>query len=203
MPYHKFVFDKDKRKFLGEFEGMYKSEEQEGFDSWNISNLSILSSRIHLEIINSYNFNSILDFGCGKGALTHLLKKRNNRVMGLDISKTAIDKAKSSYGEDIIFDTIKDNNFTKVIESFEGKIDLTICLETLSYIKNWREVVQDISSFSRYFYVSLYIPENPIGFVLSNSDLIDELNIYYNTVEKFIYNDENTFFLGRNKKGLK
>ena len=39
MPYHKFVFDKDKRKFLGEFEGMYKSEEQEGFDSWNISNL--------------------------------------------------------------------------------------------------------------------------------------------------------------------
>lgn len=75
MPYHKFVFDKDKRKFLGEFEGMYKSEEQEGFDSWNISNLSILSRRIHLEIINSYNFNSILDFGCGKGALTHLLKK--------------------------------------------------------------------------------------------------------------------------------
>ena len=140
MPYHKFVFDKDKRKFLGEFEGMNKSEEQEGFDSWNISNLSILSRRIHLEIINSYNFNSILDFGCGKGALTHLLKKRNNRVVGLDISKTAIDKAKSSYGEDIIFDTIKDNNFTKVIESFEGKIDLTICLETLSYIKNWREV---------------------------------------------------------------
>jgi len=75
MPYHKFVFDKDKRKFLGEFEGMNKSEEQEGFDSWNISNLSILSRRIHLEIINSYNFNSILDFGCGKGALTHLLKK--------------------------------------------------------------------------------------------------------------------------------
>ena len=75
MPYHKFVFDKDKRKFLGEFEGMYKSEEQEDFDSWNISNLSILSRRIHLEIINSYNFNSILDFGCGKGALTHLLKK--------------------------------------------------------------------------------------------------------------------------------
>ena len=49
MPYHKFVFDKDKRKFLGEFEGMYKSEEQEDFDSWNISNLSILSRRIHLE----------------------------------------------------------------------------------------------------------------------------------------------------------
>ena len=110
---------------------------------------------------------------------------------------------KLSLNDKITFDTIKDNNFTKVIESFEGKIDLTICLETLSYIKNWREVVQDISSFSRYFYVSLYIPENPIGFVLSNSDLIDELNIYYNTVEKFIYNDENTFFLGRNKKGLK
>jgi hypothetical protein len=55
MPYHKFVFDKDKRKFLGEFEEMYKSEEQEGFDSWNISNLSILSRRIHLEKIIKRN----------------------------------------------------------------------------------------------------------------------------------------------------
>ena len=61
MPYHKFVFDKDKRKFLGEFEGMYKSEEQEDFDSWNISNLSILSRRIHLEIINS-RYNKIVLF---------------------------------------------------------------------------------------------------------------------------------------------
>ena len=202
MPYHKFVFDKEKRKFIGEFEEMYKSETVEGFDSWNISDLSILAKRIHLEIINSYNFNSILDFGCGKGAFTHLLNKRNNKIMGLDISKTAIDKARNTYSKKIIFDTINGNNFSQAISHFGNKIDLTICLETLSYIKNWREVIKDISSFSKYFYVSLYIPENPIGFVFSNSTLIEELNIYYNTVEKIIYNDENIFFLGKNNKEL-
>lgn len=202
MSYHKYVFDEEKRKFLGQFEEMYKSETVEGFDAWHISDLSILAKRIHLEIINSYNFNSILDFGCGKGAFTHLLNKRNNKIMGLDISKTAIDIARNTYSKEIIFDTISGNNFSQGISQFGNKVDLTICLETLSYIKNWPEVIKDISLFSKYFYVSLYIPDNPIGFVSSNSILIEELNIYYNTVEKIIYNDENIFFLGKNNKEL-
>ena len=75
MSYHKYVFDTDKRKFKGNFEEMYQNEEREKFDSWHISNLTILARRVHLEIVNSYNFQTILDFGCGKGAFTHLLKK--------------------------------------------------------------------------------------------------------------------------------
>ena len=113
MSYHKYVFDSDKRKFKGNFEGMYQNEERDKFDSWGASNLRNLAKRIHLEIINSYNFQTILDFGCGKGAFTHLLKKRNNTVTGLDISKTAIKKAQATYGSEIHFDTIKNNDFSE------------------------------------------------------------------------------------------
>ena len=152
MPYHKYVFDDDEKKFVGDFEKMYQNEEKDGFDSWHISNLSILAKRIHLEIINSYNFLSILDFGCGKGAFTHLLKKRDNTVTGLDISETAIEKAKTAYGQAITFDTIKDNDFSKVMKDYGGVVDLTVCLETLSYIIDWENVLRDISSFSKMFY---------------------------------------------------
>jgi len=43
--YHKFVFDIDNRKFVGEFDKMYKAETTEGF-------------------------NFIVNVGCGNGALT-------------------------------------------------------------------------------------------------------------------------------------
>ena len=202
MPYHKFVFDKEKRKFLGEFEEMYKSEAKEDFDSWHISNLTILARRVHLEIVNSYNFQTILDFGCGKGAFTHLLKKRNNTVTGLDISKTAIKKAQATYGSEIHFDTIKNNDFSTFLKSCDGRVDLTICLETLSYIKDWKHVIKEISSFSKFFYVALYIPEDPIGFVKSQDDLLGVLATYYDAIEKFIYNDESVFYFGKNKKEI-
>jgi len=39
---------------------------------------------------NIENFDSLLDIGCDKGVFTHLLKKRNNTVLGTDISETAI-----------------------------------------------------------------------------------------------------------------
>lgn len=76
--YHKFVFNKANRKFVGKFEDMYQNEDIEGFDSWYSSNLTHIPKRIHYAILGQYNFNSILDFGCGKGAFTHLLKKSNN-----------------------------------------------------------------------------------------------------------------------------
>ena len=33
-PYHKYVFDVKRRKFVGEFEEMYQGEDKENYDSW-------------------------------------------------------------------------------------------------------------------------------------------------------------------------
>ena len=93
-PYQKYVFDFKNRKVLGNFEEMYQQEDVQGFDSWYSSNINHLPKKIHFIILNQYNFSSILDYGCGKGAFTHLLKKANNYVLGLDVSETAIKKAR-------------------------------------------------------------------------------------------------------------
>lgn len=196
MPYHKYVFDLKSKKFIGKFNEMYQREDVEDFDSWFSSDLTHLPKLISLAILNRYNFKNILDFGCGKGSFTHILKKRNNYVLGLDISKTAIKKAKVNYGNKIDFMVIQDNDFTSFVQ--KQKFDLTIILETLSYIENWRKAIKDISKFSIYIYITLYIPANPIGFVKSFQELIDAIENYFNIEEKIIYNDESIFILAKN-----
>ena len=84
--YHKYVFDVKKRKFIGNFEEMYQSEIKENFDSWYQDDTRHLPRKIVLDILNGYNFKNIIDLGCGKGSLTHALKKKNNSVTALDIS---------------------------------------------------------------------------------------------------------------------
>jgi predicted TPR repeat methyltransferase len=49
-----------------------------------------------MEILRDYNFDSVLELGCGKGTASQFLNN-NNKVLGVDISPTAIEKAKASY----------------------------------------------------------------------------------------------------------
>lgn len=95
--YHKYVFDTEQRKFIGKFEDMYQAEDSEGFDAWFERDLRLPRKTISCAILAAYNFSRILDIGCGKGTFTHLLKKQNNHVVGIDSSETAIRKAKESY----------------------------------------------------------------------------------------------------------
>ena len=83
VDYHPYVFDVQKRRFVGKFEEMYQAEDREGFDSWHERDLRPLRKRLALEVLAAYNFSSILEIGCGKGAFTHLLKRNNNRVIGV------------------------------------------------------------------------------------------------------------------------
>jgi hypothetical protein len=52
------------------------------------------------------------------------------------------------------------------VQYFEAeKVELTVCLEVLSYIKDWETALTEISKYSRYTLCSLFIPEDPIGYV--------------------------------------
>lgn len=180
-PYHKYVFDEKERVFLGRFEEMYSQEEVENYDSWYQDTLTELDKKITLTILDQYNFNSVLDIGCGKGAFTHLLKKKNNSVLGVDISKTAIQRAKNNYPQ-IEFKVLHVNRSLKL----KKKFDLVLIMETLSYIKDWRELLSSISKITKYLYISLFIPEEPIGYVKSMGDLSKVVQDHYSIVHKII-----------------
>lgn len=182
--YHKYVFDLENRKFIGNFETMYKKVLQENFDSWHQDDTRQLQRKIDLAILEEYNFEKIIDIGCGKGSLTHLLKKKNNHVLGIDISETAVGIAKERF-PDIDFiatDVNKIENFTSLIEKI-GRIDFIFTSEVFSYLSNWKALLIKIAERSEYFMISLYIPENPIGYVKSEEELIEEVEKHFQIIE--------------------
>lgn len=84
--------------FRGDFEGMY----QNIADPWGCeSKKSSLNNKIFIDITfdGDCRFDRILDIGCGLGGLLNLVVDRNQGgyALGLDVSQTAISKAKERY----------------------------------------------------------------------------------------------------------
>lgn len=189
--YHKYVFDTDSRRLVGDFEAMYRAEDLEGFDSWLERDLRDLRKAISYTVLGGYNFSSILDVGCGKGTYTHLLKKKNNRVVGIDLSETAIQKARQSF-PDIEFRCLD----TRDLGSLGEEFNLVVVMATFAYIHDWPVVLKTISRMARWFYVAEYIPPNPIGFVKSPDHLIKEVAKYFTIKTKILLNDEHCMLFG-------
>jgi len=159
-PYHRYVFDSANRRFIGHFEEMYRQEDIEGFDSWFQEDLAEIGRRLSLTLLSQYKFDSILDVGCGKGAFTRLLKKANNYVVGIDVSPTAIQKARAKYLE-IDFRVLDATD----IASLGRRFDLIVMMELLSYVEGWRMSLKTAASMTDWLYVTLVLPPDPIGFV--------------------------------------
>lgn len=80
---------------------------------------------------------SILDIGCGNGAVTHWLSQRGYRVIGLDSSESAIQIAENAY-PDITF--IKAELNTPLDKDLVSSFDLVICLDVIEHMLLPRQV---------------------------------------------------------------
>ncbi len=196
--YHKYVFNTDKQTFVGRFEEMYQQEEISVFDSWHQEDSRQLNRKIAIEILNEYNFERIVDIGTGKGALTHQLKRCNNEVIGLDISPTAVEIARSRF-PDIIFEIVDANDVVGFMDYFDqhilansksksgaGAVDLIFTAECISYIEHWRDLLAALASRTRFLMVVLFLHENPIGFVKSIDELEWNFSRFFEILEMVI-----------------
>ncbi len=190
-PYHKYVFDTEKRVFVGDFDEMYRQEEQQQFDSWDQENMLHLAKQISLVLINRYNFSSILDYGCGKGHFSSLLKKKNNKITGIDISSVAIEKAAARFPS--INFMVADQ--AKFLAEYNEKHDLIVAMEVLSYIENWKSLLARFADLTSHLLLTLYIPENPIGFVKSFADLKLEVEKHFFIEEEILLNRDQVIYM--------
>jgi 2-polyprenyl-3-methyl-5-hydroxy-6-metoxy-1,4-benzoquinol methylase len=78
---------------------------------------------------NSDNDHNILDIGCTTGDFTRRLYELNKNVIGIDISQTAIERAKSKFNYiDFRIDSLPKSSFQ------ENTFDFITCLEVLYYM---------------------------------------------------------------------
>jgi cyclopropane fatty-acyl-phospholipid synthase-like methyltransferase len=94
--------------------------------------------------------NSMLDWGCALGQLSHLWKQKNKNcdVFGYDLSEEGVKKAISFY-PDICFDSTKPS----------GKFDTVVCSNVLEHLSNWQEVITELKSYANK-YVIILVPYN-------------------------------------------
>jgi len=98
-----FKTEKGKLKFVGDFDGFYKKENdpwgQKGEDS-RLKNYYAFSRKNLINTIKSISINNknILEIGCGLGYVVNELHKNiSGKITGMDISPTAIIKAKKMF----------------------------------------------------------------------------------------------------------
>jgi SAM-dependent methyltransferase len=193
--YHHYVFSAEERKFRGDFEAMYGNEEAEGFDSWFQDDVTHPVRRLSLALLEGYNFARVLDIGCGKGTFTHLLKRRNNYVKGLDISATAVKRARARYPT-IEFAEVDLNH----IEGFgDERFDLTISMAVLYYVEEWRRVLEMVARATDYFYLTLYIPPDTMGFIKNFDEFLEEATRHFTPEHHVVLNQHTFLWLGRSK----
>ncbi len=177
-PWHPYVFNTDRREFVGEFEAMYRAEATGGFDSWHQSDPRLLQAKIAGLLVDQVTYRSALDIGCGKGTFTAGLKRRDNRVTGLDASETAITAARAVF-PDIEWVCAPVEDYLLEAEP----VDLIVIREVLSYLEDWRDVIAQCARLSRYCLVGLFIPPDPIGYVKSHAELDEELERHFTPLE--------------------
>lgn len=97
--------------------------------------------------------NKVLDFGCGNGVLTYLLKCSGfgKNILGIDISKKGITNASRFFAsKDLSFKTIEDFNPT-----VDEKFDLIISSHVFEHINNPEKSLEEIKHLSDWFLIEV------------------------------------------------
>lgn len=120
----------------------------------------------------------IVDVGSGKGLLTSLLNGPGRSVVGCDVSETALSIAQSRDPR-TRYTKLSDSTvgslskFLSDANQEMGQIDVVVMSQVLSYIDEWKILIDIVFANSSGICISLYLPENPIGFVKDWSEVCD------------------------------
>jgi SAM-dependent methyltransferase len=119
-------------------------------DPWNFQSSLYEHERFNvlLEEAVKCPHESVLEVGCAEALFTSMLTLRSQRVVGIDVSPTAISRARERCPEATFF--------AVSLEEFndDEKFDLVICAETLYYVKDVRSALERLSLLGRRCLVS-------------------------------------------------
>ena len=172
--YHEYVI-KD-GKYIGDFETMY----QNCTDPWNqLEEAEISYVRASTCIsVKKYGLDSVMELGCGLGKTTNYIKKNTGiDIIGVDISETAVEKAKNMY-PDIDFRVDNVLNISKSAENINY-----LFAEIMWYIlDDLDEIIQNVSMKCRGNYVMInqtFYPKGCQSYGTEYFSTVDEMMAYF------------------------
>lgn len=113
---------------------------EKAYDIWanqydtNKNRTRDLDKKSTIETLSNYNFENVLELGCGTGKNTEWLLSKAKRVIGLDFSREMLNKAKEKISDKRV--TFKKVDLTKDWKTENNFADLITSSLTLEHIKN-------------------------------------------------------------------
>ncbi|MFC1824168.1 class I SAM-dependent methyltransferase [Thermodesulfobacteriota bacterium] len=92
---------------------------------------------------------TILDVGCGNGALSYDLAKKAKRVIGVDIMEDNIDRAKREFS----LDNIDYLHGDATLMDFKEEIDAVVLSNVLEHLDNRRGILKKLSQITKRFLI--------------------------------------------------
>jgi SAM-dependent methyltransferase len=104
-------------------------------DPWDLENSAYERDRCVelLKMLEGRRYRRVLEIGCGAGYLTRMLAPHADRMVGLDISQTAIDRARSLSTSQTQVD-FRVANIMEYKPQVDGPWDLVVFTETICYL---------------------------------------------------------------------
>ncbi len=93
---------------------------------------------------------AVLDVGVGTGRFAEPLQKAEFNVVGVDISRKMMGKAKEKGVKDLILGDVRSVPFR------DKTFDITVAVHILHLVAEWQKVLGEICRVSRYAMISLY-----------------------------------------------
>ncbi len=119
-------------------------------DPWNFESSPYEKERLKLLLaeVGQYPHGSVLEVGCAEGVFSSMLSTISDRVVGIDVSPTAVARA-TERCPGLTF-------MTSSLDAFNPgeKFDVVVCAETLYYIQDVSEAIRKISTLGRRCIVS-------------------------------------------------
>lgn len=126
----------------------------------SIRKADVITSHIPASLLK--NIQTILDFGCGYGALIHRFKSRLTvtTAVGIDFSAVAIDVARQRFEDDSLryhklpsLDNAETVDFLR--KTISDGVDCILLIDLLEHVPDCRKLVADLAQFTKYFIVKL------------------------------------------------
>ena len=73
-------------------------------------------------------------------------------------------------------------------------------MEVLSYLEQWKETLSVIAGMATYLYVTLYLPDDPIGYVKSFHDLRTEIQRHFVIETELVQDSDHVYILAKTRQ---
>lgn len=149
-----------------------------------------LDKKATIETLSNYDFENVLELGCGTGKNTAWLITKAKFIIGLDFSEEMLSKAKSKINSDKI--KFVQADLKKSWEIQNEFADLITCSLTLEHIKEldliFKQAYQKLKPNGKFFLCELHPARQYLGSKAKyeTGKGIEELEVYFHHISDYL-----------------